>query len=658
MGDERHYRAPSPLPCCVTAQLTLSWMVRSVRPFDSGPIAPLPRDTKDLMEIRNIAIIAHVDHGKTSLVDCMLRQSGFFRAGQDTPDLIMDSNPQERERGITILAKNCAIRWNEVKINLIDTPGHADFGGEVERVLKLADSCLLVVDAFEGPMPQTRYVLTKAFNYHLRPIVVINKVDRPDARPKEVLDEVLELFIELGADDSFLDCPVIYSSAKEGFARKALTDTNTDVIPLLDEIIQSAPPPTGDPAAPAQALITTLDYSDYVGRIGIGRVFEGTLKVNQRVCLISRDGHRSEHSVSGLFVFDGVKHTQAKEVCAGDIVAVTGIEDIGIGDTLADVNDPKPLPIVSIDEPTLTMVFRINDSPFAGREGKFMTTRHLRDRLDKELRTNVALRVEPLPQKDSFRVSGRGLLHLGVLIESMRREGYELLVGKPKVIYREIGGKKCEPIEYLSVDAPSSSSGAVIELTGGRRGEMIKMEPKEGFVHMEFTIPARGLIGLRTRMLNATRGEAIMHHTFYEYEHLRGSIPGRSNGAMVSGETGRVTAYAIQNLADRGVMFVKPGDEVYRGQLVGEHCKDDDLDVNVCREKKLSNIRVASADKTVVLKPARELSLEAMLEYIEDDEWVEVTPGACRMRKRELDPTMRKRAARDAAKLEAQEMGV
>ncbi|MCB9852002.1 MAG: translational GTPase TypA [Phycisphaerales bacterium] len=610
------------------------------------------------MDIRNIAIIAHVDHGKTSLVDCMLRQSGLFRENQESPDLIMDSNPQERERGITILAKNCSVRWKGTKVNLIDTPGHADFGGEVERVLKMADSCLLVVDAFEGPMPQTRYVLSKAFGYHLKPIVVINKIDRPDARPAEVLSEVFELFIDLGGDDDFLECPVIYSSAKEGFARRELTDTNMDVAPLLDTIVERAPAPGGNPAAPTQTLITTLDYSDYVGRIGVGRVFEGTLSVGQKVCLISRDGHRSTETIAGLFTFDGLKHAATKDAPAGEIVAVTGIEEIGIGDTLADVDDPHPLPIVAIDEPTLTMVFKINDSPFAGREGKFMTTRHLRDRLTKELRTNVALRVEDLPQKDSFRVSGRGLLHLGVLIESMRREGYELLVGKPKVIYREIGGKKCEPIEYLTVDVPSSSTGSVIELVGGRRGEMIKMEPKEGFTHLEFTIPARGLIGLRTRMLNATRGEAIMHHTFYEYEHLRGSIPGRSNGAMVSGETGRVTAYAVQNLTDRGVMFSKPGDEVYRGQLVGEHCKDDDLDVNVCREKKLTNIRAASADKTVVLRPPRDMALEAMLEYIEDDEWVEVTPGACRMRKRELDPTMRKRAARDAAKAEAEEMGV
>ena len=602
------------------------------------------------MDIRNVAIIAHVDHGKTSLVDCLLRQSGVFRAGQEVGDLIMDSNPQERERGITILAKNCAISWKDVKINLIDTPGHADFGGEVERVLKLADSCLLVVDAFEGPMPQTRYVLKKAFDYKLVPITVINKIDRPDARPQEVVDEIHELFIDLGANEECFEWPIIYSSAKEGFAKLSLDDASENIHPLLNMILEHAPQPGGDLSNPVQALITSLDYSDYVGRIGIGRLFEGTLSVGQKVTLISRDGHRSNTAVDGLFTFEGLKHAQVKEAFAGDIIAVTGIQDVGIGDTIACIDDPKPLPIIPIDEPTLTMVFRINDSPFAGREGKFMTTRHLRDRLMKELITNVALRVEDLPQKDSFRVSGRGLLHLGVLIETMRREGFELLAGKPKVIYREIGGKKCEPIELLSVDVPTSSSGSVIELVGGRRGELVKMEPKDGHVHLEFTIPARGLIGMRTKMLNVTRGEAVMNHVFYEYEHLRGSIPTRNNGALVSNDTGRVTAYAVQNLADRGTMFKKPGDEVYKGQIIGEHCKDDDLDVNICREKKLTNVRAASADKTVVLRPPRDMALEAMLEYIEEDEWVEVTPGACRMRKRELDPTMRKKAARDAKK--------
>ncbi len=605
------------------------------------------------MNIRNIAIIAHVDHGKTSLVDCLLRQSGMFRENVTSQHLIMDSNPQERERGITIFAKNCSINWKDVKINLIDTPGHADFGGEVERVLKLADGCLILVDAFEGPMPQTRYVLSKAFNYHLWPIVVIIKVDRPDARPNAVLDEVFELFMDLGADDATLDFPVIYSSAKEGFARKELADTNMDVIPLLDLILDRVPAPTGDPAAPAQMLVTSLDFSEYVGRIGVGRIFEGTLSEGSKVTRIGRDGHQHNETIDGLFTFEGLRQKKVKEAFAGDIVAVTGLAEVGIGDTIACPDDPKPLPIIAVDEPTLTMEFSINTSPFMGREGKYLTTRHLRDRLMKELRSNVALRVEDMLQKDTFRVSGRGLLHLGVLIETMRREFYELMVGKPKVIFREIDGKKCEPIEYLVVDCPSSCAGAVIELTGGRRGEMVKMETRDNMTHLEFTIPARGLIGMRTRMLNATRGEAIMHHTFYEYEHFRGSIPGRTNGAMVSLETGRVTAFALLNLADRGTMFVQPGDEVYKGQVVGEHCKDDDIDVNVCREKKLTNMRAAGADKTVVLKTHRELSLEAMLEYIEDDEWVEVTPESCRMRKRALDPTDRKRAERNALKAEA-----
>ncbi|HWL92763.1 MAG TPA: translational GTPase TypA [Phycisphaerae bacterium] len=605
------------------------------------------------MEIRNIAIIAHVDHGKTSLVDCMLRQSGMFRENITSQHLIMDSNPQERERGITIFAKNCSIYWKDVKINLIDTPGHADFGGEVERVLKMADSCLLLIDAFEGPMPQTRYVLQKAFNYHLKPIVVINKVDRPDARAHEVLDEVFELFMELGAADAVLDFPVIYSSAKEGYARRELSDTTMGVEPLLDMILDRVPPPGGDASSPLQMLVTSLDFSDYVGRIGVGRIFEGTMHENEKVKVIARDGHIRDEVVDGLFVFEGLRQKKVKEASAGDIIAVTGISEIAIGDTITSPEDPRPMPIIAVDEPTLTMEFSINTSPFAGRDGKFLTTRHIRDRLMKELRSNVALRVEDMMQKDVFRVSGRGLLHLGVLIETMRREGYELMVGKPKVIFREIDGKKCEPIEYLVVDCPASASGPVIELTGARRGEMVKMDTRDNMTHMEFTIPARGLIGMRTRMLNATRGEAIMHHTFYEYEHFRGSVPTRINGAIVSVETGRVTAYALLGLADRGTMFVQPGDEVYAGQVVGEHCKDDDIEANVCREKKMTNVRAASADKTVVLKSHRDLSLEAMLEYIEDDEWVEVTPESCRIRKRFLQSNERKRAERSSMKVEA-----
>jgi len=604
--------------------------------------------------IRNLAIIAHVDHGKTSLVDCLLRQSGTIREGSQAGDLIMDSNPQERERGITIFAKNCAINWKDYKINLIDTPGHADFGGEVERVLKMADACLLLVDAFEGPMPQTRFVLKKAFEVKLKLIVVINKIDRPDARVKEVLDEIYDLFIDLGADDTALEFPIIYSSAKLGFARRKPEDTNNDVIPLFEEIIKSVPPPTGDVEKPLQMLVTTLEYSDYVGRIGIGRIFNGVLKETQKVMLISRDGHRYTETVDMLYTFEGLGKKRVPQMTAGDIIAIAGVPEVGIGDTVADPEDPHPLPIIAVDEPTLTMVFMVNNSPFAGREGKYLTSRHLRDRLFKELHSNVALRVEEMTQKDSFRVSGRGLLHLGVLIETMRREGYELAVGKPKVIYREIAGKKSEPIEYLVVDVPAASTGAVIELTGQRRAEMVKMDTKDNMCHLEFTIPARGLIGLRTRMLNATRGEAIMHHSFYEYEHLRGAIPSRSAGVMIASESGRVTAYAIEGLADRGVMFVKPGDEVYMGQVVGEHCKDDDIEVNVARQKKLTNIRAASADKTVVLKPARELSLEAMLEYIEEDELVEVTPGMCRMRKRHLDANVRKKATREALAAEGE----
>ncbi|OWY72406.1 translational GTPase TypA [cyanobacterium TDX16] len=603
------------------------------------------------MQIRNVAIIAHVDHGKTSLVDCLLRQSGNFREGTMSGDLIMDSNPQERERGITIFAKNCAIHYKDYKINIIDTPGHADFGGEVERVLKMADGCLLVVDAFEGPMPQTRFVLKKAFEYHLKPILVINKIDRPDARAKDVLDETHELFLDLGADESCLDWPVLYSSAKSGFAKKRLDDPDGSIEPLFEEIIRSVPPPSGSTDHSVQMLVASLDYSDYVGKIAIGRVFNGVLKSGQEIMLISRDGHRNKEKIDQVFSYEGLGRKKVDGAESGDIIALTGLPDVGIGDTITDPSDPHPLPIIPVDEPTLTMVFSVNTSPFAGKEGEFLTTRHIRDRLTKELQSNVALRVEDMTQKDTFRVSGRGLLHLGVLIESMRREGYELMVGKPKVIYREIGGKKCEPVEYLVVDVPTSHSGSVIELAGMRRGELIKMETKDTQCHLEFTIPARGLIGLRTRMLNATRGEAVMHHSFYEYEHLRGAIPTRHAGVMVAMETGRVTAYALENLSDRGMMFVKPGDEVYKGQVVGEHCKDDDIDVNVCRLKKMTNVRAASADKTVVLKPARELSLEAMLEYIEDDEWVEATPKNCRMRKRLLDAVERKRAFRDESKV-------
>jgi len=597
--------------------------------------------------IRNVAIIAHVDHGKTTLVDQMLRQCGQFRAGQFKGERILDSNDQERERGITILAKNIAIHYHDTKINIIDTPGHADFGGEVERVLKMADGCLLLVDAFEGPMPQTKFVLRKAFEYRLRPIVVINKIDRQDSRPREVLDEVLDLFIELGADDAGLDFPVLYSSATLGYATRDPRERTDNVQVLFDAILAHVPAPSDDPAAPLQMLITTLDHSDYVGRIGIGRVFAGVLRAAQPVAVLHRDGTQTTERIGELHIFDGLSRVRVESVEAGDICAVVGLESVDIGNTIADPENPKPLPIIAVDEPTLHMIFRINDSPFSGRAGKYITSRHLRDRLEKELEKNVALRVEPGPTPDEFLVSGRGLLHLSVLIETMRREGYELSAGKPRVIFRELDGHKTEPIEYCVVEVPQQHVGPVMELMGARRGVCAKMETtSEGGSHMEFTIPARGLIGLRNRLLTATNGTIVMYHNFYEYEFLRGSIPGRTSGVLVASDTGRVTAYALESLSDRGVMFARPTDEVYEGQIVGEHCRDNDIPVNVCREKKLTNIRAASADKTVVLKTPREITLEIALEFIDEDELVEVTPDAIRLRKRRLKESDRKKAAR------------
>ncbi|GIK16144.1 MAG: GTP-binding protein [Planctomycetota bacterium] len=605
-----------------------------------------------MLNLRNVAIIAHVDHGKTTLVDQMLRQCGQFRQAQLKGERILDSNDLERERGITILAKNIAIRWRreadnaEYKINLIDTPGHADFGGEVERVLKMADGCLLLVDAFEGPMPQTRFVLRKAFEYHLRPIVVINKMDRPDARPKEVVNEVFDLFIELNANDAQLDFPIVYASATKGWATLEPESVPGDVFALFETIVKHVPAPKDDPAAPLQMLITTLDYNDYVGRIGIGRVFAGTIHGAQKVCVLHRDGTQAVEQVGEVFAFDGLGRTKAESVSAGDICAVVGIESVDIGNTLADPDHPVPLPIIAVDEPTLHMLFRVNDSPFCGRSGKFVTSRHLRDRLEKELEKNVALRVEPGHTPEEFHVSGRGILHLSVLIENMRREGFELAVGKPKVIYRELNGHKTEPIELCVVDVPTAHVGAVMELMGGRRGICLKMETRGDSCHMEFTIPSRGLIGLRNRIMTATQGTIIMHHSFYEYEYLRGAIPGRTNGVLIASEPGQVTAYALEGLADRGVMFVTPGDQVYEGMIVGEHNRENDIEVNVARTKKLTNMRAAGADKTVVLKTPRQLTLELALEFIADDELVEVTPDAVRLRKRLLSENDRKRAGR------------
>ncbi|HMP58154.1 MAG TPA: translational GTPase TypA [Gemmatales bacterium] len=607
-------------------------------------------------DLRNVAIIAHVDHGKTTLVDQMLRQSGLFR--QEELDrlvggqhgLILDSNAIERERGITILAKNIALDIGGVKVNLIDTPGHADFGGEVERVLKMADGAFLLVDAAEGPLPQTRFVLRKAFACGLKPIVVINKIDRPDARPADVLNEVFDLFVELEAEDSALDFPVIYASGRDGLARLNLDDGNKDLLPLFDTLLKRVPPPEVDLDAPLQMLVTNLDYNDYLGRIAIGRVVAGKICKGQKVAVMGGGDARHDDTIAQLFVFDRLGRTEASEVTAGDICAVAGLDDVEIGDTIADPEQAVALPPIRVDDPTLTMIFRVNDSPFSGREGQYLTSRQLRDRLFKELEKNVALRVEIDPQRpDEFQVSGRGLLHLGILLENMRREGYELSVGKPRVIMREQAGQKLEPIEYLTVEVPPASVGSVMEILGNRRAECLKLDSRGEMSHLEFTIPARGLIGLRTRLLNSTGGQAILNHNFYDYQPIRGSIPARANGVMVSTETGAATGYAIEGLQERGILFVGPNEPVYEGQIVGEHCRDNDLGVNICREKKLTNVRAATAEKTIPLKAARRLTLEAALEYIEDDEYVEVCPQSIRIRKMQLKESDRRRTARQKA---------
>jgi GTP-binding protein len=601
-------------------------------------------------DIRNVAIIAHVDHGKTTLVDQMLRQSGLFRESELRGERILDSNDLERERGITILAKNIALTLGGTKVNIIDTPGHADFGGEVERVLKMADGALLLVDAAEGPMPQTRFVLRKAFECGLRPIVVINKIDRPDARPTEVLNGVFDLFVELEADDATLDFPTVYASGREGIATTDLSVPATDIRPLYATILRHVPPPDVQMDAPLQMLVVTLDYSDYVGRIAIGRVVAGKIRKAQKVALLKHDGSRIDDTVAQLYVFDRLGRTEAEEVQAGDICAVVGLEKVDIGDTIADFENPVALPPIKVDEPTLDMLFRINDSPFVGQAGSYVTSRQVRDRLMKELESNVALRVRPSEdRRDEFYVSGRGLLHLSILLENMRREGYELSVGKPRVINKVVDGQTLEPIEYLVIEAPPATIGAVMEAVGNRRGECLKLDARGEMTHVEFTIPARGLIGLRTRLMNATSGQAIMHHNFYDYQPLRGNIPGRINGVMVSTETGRSTAYALENLQERGTLFVGAAEPVYEGQVVGEHCRDNDLPVNVCREKKLTNVRSSTAEKTILLKPPRQMTLELALEYIEDDELVEVTPNAIRLRKIFLKEADRRRYARKAS---------
>jgi GTP-binding protein len=604
-------------------------------------------------DLRNVAIIAHVDHGKTTLVDQMMRQSGLFRSEEldrlqgGQHGLILDSNDLERERGITILAKNIALTVAGTKINIIDTPGHADFGGEVERVLKMADGCLLLVDAAEGPLPQTRFVLRKAFECKLRPIVVINKIDRSDARPSDVLNEVFDLFVALDADDATLDFPTIYAAGRQGVSTTDLAIPAVDFKPLFAAIIKHVPPPDVEMDAPLQMLVISLDYSDYVGRIAIGRVNAGKIRKNQRIALLKHDGTRVDSTIKQLYTFDRLGRIETDEVTAGDICAVVGLESLDIGDTIADVDNPVALTPIKVDEPTLDMLFRINDSPFCGQEGTYVTSRQLRDRLMRELQSNVALRVVPSADKrDEFFVSGRGLLHLSILIETMRREGFELSVGKPRVINRVVDGQTLEPIEYLVIDVPSAHVGSCMELVGNRRAECVKLETRGDNAHIEFTIPARGLIGLRTRLLNATSGLAIMHHTFFDYQPTRGPIPGRLNGVLISLETGTTRPFALDGLQDRGIMFVSAPVPVYEGQIVGEHCRDNDLVVNVCKEKKLTNMRASGSDKSIILKPPRQMTLELALEYIEEDELVEVTPTAIRLRKMYLKENDRKKYAR------------
>jgi GTP-binding protein len=595
-------------------------------------------------DVRNIAIIAHVDHGKTTLVDQLLKQTGTFRSNQQIQNVecIMDSNELERERGITILAKNTSINYKGVKINIIDTPGHADFGGEVERVLKMADGVLLLVDAAEGTMPQTRFVLRKALGYKLKPLVVINKIDRPDTRCTEVLNEVFDLFVELNATDEQLDFTVVYASGREGYAKISLDDDNRDITPLLDTILCYVPKPEGDSDAPLQIQISSLDYNDYVGRIGIGRVYAGTINAGQQIVRIDKSGNHTTQKVVEVFTFAGLGRQSVKSACAGDIVAITGFEEIDISDTIASVENPQIVPRINIDEPTISMIFSVNNSPFSGQDGKYVTSRNLRERLYRELRSNVALKVEDTEAPDALRISGRGLLHLSILIENMRREEYELQVSKPKVIFKELNGLKAEPVEYVVIDVPKEFEGQVISLLGARKGEMLSMDSDKDITHFEFKVPSRGLIGMRNRILSSTRGEAVMYHSFYDYEPFKGDITHRIQGVLISMATGEVTAYALEALQDRGIMFVKPGDRVYEGMIVGEHCEQNDISVNVIRAKKATNIRCATAEKGIKLQPPREFSLELALEYIEDDELVEITPGTFRLRKKLLTENERK----------------
>jgi len=614
--------------------------------------------------IRNVAIIAHVDHGKTTLVDQLLYQSGTFRTEDldklagSKHDLIMDSNPIERERGITILSKNCAISYttskgDEYKINIIDTPGHADFGGEVERVLKMADGALLLVDAFEGPMPQTRFVLAKALENKLRPILVVNKIDRENSRPHDVVNEVFDLLVQLGADDKALDFPVVYASARQGWATTDPDKKTNNMQLIFKTIIKNVPPPQAVPNAPLQMLVTSLEYSDYVGRIAVGRVFAGQISEGQNVTVIDSDNVHTLQKVMQIHLFDGLGRKQVPAVLAGDICAVSGLDPVDIGNTIACADNPSKIPVIAVDEPTMSMTFRVNDGPFSGKDGKYVTSRQIGERLEKELQHNVALRVEPGLTPEEFIVSGRGLMHLGILLENMRREGYEVCVGKPEVILKMVDGVHHEPIELLAVDCPLDCQNSIMSLMGERRSEITKVDAKSGtndFIHMEFLVPSRGLFGLHARMMNATQGKAVMHHSFERYEPMRGSIPQRKAGVMVATNMGQVTAYALDALYDRGIFFVEPGEQVFSGQVVGEHCKDNDIPVNAVRLKQMTNVRASSKDEAAQIRPARKMSLELAMEYIQADELVEICPHSIRIRKRFLKEEDRRRAARKTAK--------
>ncbi|NET41683.1 translational GTPase TypA [Okeania sp. SIO2B3] len=586
------------------------------------------------LPIRNVAIIAHVDHGKTTLVDSLLKQSGIFREGEEVPDCVMDSNDLERERGITILSKNTAVRYKDTLINIVDTPGHADFGGEVERVLGMVDGCLLIVDANEGPMPQTRFVLKKALEKGLRPIVIVNKIDRPRADPHAAVDKVLDLFIELGADDDQCDFPYLFASGLAGYAKKELDVESTDMQCLFDAILDHVPPPVGDPEKPLQLQVTTLDYSEYLGRIVVGRIHNGVIRSGQQAAIVKEDGTVVKSKISKLMGFEGLARIDIAEAAAGNLVAVAGFSDANIGETITCPNEPQALPLIKVDEPTLQMTFSVNDSPFAGKEGKFVTSRQVRDRLMRELETNVALRVEETDSPEKFSVSGRGELHLGILIETMRREGYEFQVSQPQVIYREVNGQPCEPFELLVMDVPEDAVGGCIERIGQRKGEMQNMQVgTNGRTQLDFSVPARGLIGFRGEFMRLTRGEGIMNHSFLDYRPFIGEIEARRNGVIIVFEEGVATFYALKNAEDRGVFFITPGTKVYKGMVVGEHNRPQDLDLNVCKTKQLTNHRSATGDELVQLQTPVDMSLERALEYIGPDELVEITPESVRLRK-------------------------